>query len=165
MSKYNWKNHPFEKLHETGWRCQLDRSRWRQAYYEAHQVAHGETWAHSYVSPCFNVPIDEAGNTDYSLLEFNQAVVALVLLCDKSFGAININTERGVFDAIDVLKMELVSFSIQVKNAAQLSHANPQQEKQQPAEVKGSNVDVSLGCSSSQWAQAQSVKDPEQRQP
>eukprot|EP00961_Rhodomonas_salina_P050001 671574-Rhodomonas_salina.1 len=57
-----------------------------------------------------NVPMDEAGNADYSLLEFNQAVVALALLCDKSFGPIDINTELGVFDAVDVLKMELASF-------------------------------------------------------
>eukprot|EP00961_Rhodomonas_salina_P031303 421456-Rhodomonas_salina.1 len=70
-----------------------------------------------------NVLIDEAGNADYSSLEFNQAIVALALLCDKSFGAININTERGVCDAVDVLKMELASFSIQVKNAAQLHHS------------------------------------------
>eukprot|EP00961_Rhodomonas_salina_P094433 1270896-Rhodomonas_salina.1 len=69
------------------------------------------------------VVVDEAGNADYSLLEYNQAVVALELLCGKRFGAININTERGVFNAIDVLKMDLASFGIQIKNAAQMHHS------------------------------------------
>eukprot|EP00961_Rhodomonas_salina_P077799 1044028-Rhodomonas_salina.1 len=70
-----------------------------------------------------NVPIDEAGNTDSSSLTFNQAIVALASLCGKSFGAINTNTDKGIFDVVDVLKMKLTSFGIQVKNAAQLHHS------------------------------------------
>eukprot|EP00961_Rhodomonas_salina_P097372 1309765-Rhodomonas_salina.1 len=57
-----------------------------------------------------NVSIDEAGNADYSLLIFNQAVVALASLCGKSFRAIDTNTYQGIFAVVDVLKMELASF-------------------------------------------------------
>eukprot|EP00961_Rhodomonas_salina_P120725 1624644-Rhodomonas_salina.1 len=47
------------------------------------------------------VAVDKAGNADYSSLEFNQAIVALALLYGKQFGIIDINTERGVFDAVN----------------------------------------------------------------
>eukprot|EP00961_Rhodomonas_salina_P072892 979216-Rhodomonas_salina.1 len=69
------------------------------------------------------VAVDEAGNADYASLEFNQAIVALALLYCKQFGVIDINTERGVFDAVNALKMDLASFWIQIKNAAQMHHS------------------------------------------
>eukprot|EP00961_Rhodomonas_salina_P202907 2737398-Rhodomonas_salina.3 len=71
------------------------------------------------------VEVDEVGNTDYSLLHFNQAIVALALLCHsgKKFGTLDTNTEKGVYNTVDVLKMDLASFGIQIENSAQTHHS------------------------------------------
>eukprot|EP00961_Rhodomonas_salina_P029425 396776-Rhodomonas_salina.1 len=110
MSTYNWKSHPFEKLHETG-NPALPATL-------SSFIVWKDGVVHSTGAVCAKHII---GLIKWAM--FNQAVVALALLYGKRFGAIDINTERGFFNAVDVLKMDLASFGIQIKKAAQMHHS------------------------------------------
>eukprot|EP00961_Rhodomonas_salina_P036346 488612-Rhodomonas_salina.1 len=70
------------------------------------------------------IAVDEFGNADYDSIHFNRAIVALATLCGKNWGTLDVErTDDGVLQGVEVLKTELASFGIQVKNAEQLHHS------------------------------------------
>eukprot|EP00961_Rhodomonas_salina_P160200 2156853-Rhodomonas_salina.1 len=64
------------------------------------------------------IAIDEFGNTDYDSIHFNCTIVALATLCGKNWGTLDVeHTDNGVHQGVKVIKTDLASFGIQVKNA------------------------------------------------
>eukprot|EP00961_Rhodomonas_salina_P074810 1004634-Rhodomonas_salina.1 len=110
MSSYNWKNHPFEKLHETGHPTLPATLSSFVVWKDGVVLSTGAVGAKHIIALIkwvmarpelilmfadVGVEVDEAGNADYSSLCFNQAIVALAMLCGKKFGTLDTNTEKG----------------------------------------------------------------------
>eukprot|EP00961_Rhodomonas_salina_P048640 653000-Rhodomonas_salina.1 len=139
MSSFNWKNHPLEKLHETGLphvRATLSSFVvWKDGVIRSTSAVGGKyitklvTWlmARPELIPMFadvGIAVDEFGNADYDSIHFNRAIVALATLCGKNWGTLDVeHTDNGVRQGVEVIKTDLASFGIQVKNAAQLHHS------------------------------------------
>eukprot|EP00961_Rhodomonas_salina_P209100 2822191-Rhodomonas_salina.1 len=141
MSSFNWnlKNHPLKKLHETDlphvratlssfviWKDCVIRS---TAAVGRKYITKLVAWlmAKPELIPMFadvGIAVDEFRNADYKSIHFNRAIVALATLCGKNWGTLDVErTDEGVLQGVEVLKTELASFSIQVKNDEQLHHS------------------------------------------